>query len=260
MKTEREIKEVVQSKYGAIAAGKSASCCGGGGDTTTASAAALGYSTEQMAGMPEGADLGLGCGNPIDIAEPQAGETILDLGSGAGIDCFVVARAVGSSGHVIGVDMTQEMIDKARANASRAGLTVDFRLGEIEKLPVESGTVDAVISNCVVNLSPDKPRVFAEAYRVLKPGGRLAISDIVLESELPPAVRDSVEAYVGCVAGALLRDEYLGLIRDAGFENLEVVRQNRYAGSGGCAPAGVDDASLTKVLSIGVRARKRARA
>jgi SAM-dependent methyltransferase len=257
MKTKQELKQAVQSKYGDIASGRSASCCGG--KVTTAAAGFLDYRPEQIEGVPEGADLGLGCGNPLDLARPMPGETVLDLGSGAGMDAFLAARAVGPSGRVIGVDMTQEMIDRARANADRSGLAVDFRLGEIEKLPVESASVDAVISNCVINLSPDKPAVFAEAYRVLKPGGRLAVSDIVLERELPVAVRDSVEAYVGCVAGALLRDDYLDLVRAAGFEDVEVVRQSRYAGSSGCAPAGVDEASLAKVLSIGVRARKASR-
>ena len=174
------------------------------------------------------------------------------------MDCVVAARAVGPTGRVLGVDFTPQMIEKARANAARVSgsASVEFRLGAIEDLPVESGTVDAVISNCVINLSTDKPRVFAEAFRVLRPGGRLAVSDIVLGAELPPAVRASVDAYAGCVAGASLRDDYLRLIREAGFTDVEVLRESRYAAGASCAPSGVDPAALSQVISLGVRARK----
>jgi len=250
-----KLKTAIQDKYGAIAEGKSASCCGGGA-TTLAGAESLGYSKEQAAVGAVGADLGLGCGNPIDIARLEAGETVLDLGSGAGFDCLLAAKAVGKTGTVIGVDFTLSMIEKAQANAAKMGASIDFRFGEIENLPVESGSVDAIISNCVINLSQNKPRVFAEAFRVLKRGGRLAVSDIVLGAELPAGVRESVEAYVGCVAGAMLKDEYLQLIRDAGFERIEVVRENRYTGSSGCLPEGVDTQALTQVTSLGVRAYK----
>ncbi len=274
MKSARELQEAVRTKYGAIAAGHSSGCCGGeaatgdaaksasccAGQVTTTGAEALGYRPEDLESVPAGADLGLGCGNPIDLAEPKPGETILDLGSGAGIDCFLAARAVGPTGRVIGVDFTPAMIEKARVNAARVGAQIDFRLGAIEQLPVESESVDAVISNCVINLSTDKPRVFAEAFRVLRPGGRLAVSDIVLGAELPPAVRDSVEAYAGCVAGASLRETYLTMIRDAGFVDVTVAKETGYASGDGCAPAGVDPTALAQVRSLGVRARKPVRA
>ena len=168
--------------------------------------------------IPEGANLGLGCGNPVALASLRPGETVLDLGSGGGIDCFLAARKVGPEGRVIGVDMTAEMIHLARENAQKSGLkNVEFRLGEIENLPLEDGSVDAVISNCVINLSTDKERVFREIYRVLKPGGRMMVSDIVLDGELPAKVKDSVAAYTGCIGGALKRDDYLAAIVKAGF-------------------------------------------
>src|SRR5439155_2783507 len=176
------------------------------------------------AAIPEGADLGLGCGNPLADAGVKPGETVLDLGSGGGIDCFLAAREVGPGGHVIGVDMTPAMIERARANAVKSGVTnVEFRLGEIEHLPVADGSIDLVISNCVINLSPDKPAVFREALRALKPGGRLAVSDLVLTRPLSQQARNDVELYVGCVAGALLKDEYLDAMRSAGFGAVESV-------------------------------------
>jgi ubiquinone/menaquinone biosynthesis C-methylase UbiE len=189
----------------------------------------MGYSEEDLRAAPEGANLGLGCGNPLAHASLKEGETVLDLGAGAGFDCFLAARRVGKTGRVIGVDMTPEMIQKARENARGWGLgNVEFRLGEIEKLPVEDGSVDVLISNCVINLSPDKPRVFREAFRVLKPGGRLMVSDIVLLRELPEAIRDSVSAYVGCISGAVLKDEYLNAIREAGFRGIEVLERRTF--------------------------------
>ena len=254
MTQEIRLKDAIQEKYGAIAKGESAGCCGGG--TTLAGTETLGYNPEQIAVGAGGADLGLGCGNPIDLAELKAGETVLDLGAGAGFDCLLAAKAVGESGTVLGVDFTLAMIEKAQANAEKMGVHIDFRFGEIENLPVESGTVDAVISNCVINLSQNKPRAFTEAFRVLKRGGRLAVSDIVLGAELPAIVRESVDAYVGCVAGALLKDEYLRLLSETGFERIEVLREVRYTGTGGCLPEGVDEKALTQVLSLGVRAYK----
>src|SRR6185295_19011457 len=180
--------------------------------------------------VPEGADLGLGCGNPLAYAEVRAGETVLDLGLGAGIDCFLAAKEVGPQGHVIGVDMTPAMLERSRANAVKHGhANVEFRLGEIEHLPVADASVDAVISNRVVNLLQHKDQVFREALRVLRPGGRLAISDLVLTRELTPELRSNVELYCGCVAGAALRDEYLALIRAAGFRDVEVMAESRYA-------------------------------
>jgi len=186
----------------------------------------MGYTESEMNSVPEGANLGLGCGNPTAIAALRPGETVVDLGSGGGFDCFLAAAKVGNTGRVIGVDMTAEMIDLARANAKKGGFAnVEFRLGEIENLPVGDCTADVVISNCVINLSPDKDRVFREAFRVLKPGGRIMVSDIVLLRELPGEVRNSVAAYVGCVAGAVSRDSYLNAVREAGFSNIRVLQE-----------------------------------
>ena len=180
--------------------------------------------------LPSEADLGVGCGNPLALAEVKDGDTVLDLGSGAGIDCFLASERVGASGRVIGVDMTEEMLQRARINADKGGYAnVEFRKGQIEDLPVDTGSVDRVISNCVINLSPDKSKVFSEALRVLRPGGVLTVSDIVLTQPLPAPIRDSISAYVGCVAGASLRDDYLGAIRDVGFEQVEVVGEAAYA-------------------------------
>ncbi len=177
-----------------------------------------------MNAVPEGANLGLGCGNPVAIASLKEGETVLDLGSGAGFDCFLAANAVGDKGKVIGIDMTPEMLALARENAKKGDYkNVDFRLGEIENLPVADASVDVIISNCVINLSPEKERVFSEAFRVLKPGGRMMVSDIVLLKPLPEEVRDSEEAYVGCVAGAVLKDEYIGAMKLAGFTAIDIV-------------------------------------
>jgi SAM-dependent methyltransferase len=190
----------------------------------------IGYTKEELEAIPGDADLGVGCGNPLALAEISEGDTVLDLGSGAGIDCFLASARVGPSGRVIGVDMTDEMLDRARRNADTGGYAnVEFRKGHIEDLPVEADSVDLVVSNCVINLSPDKSKVFGEALRVLRPGGRLAVSDIVLTQPLPESIRDSVEAYLGCVAGASLKDDYLATIRDAGFEQVEVVGETAYA-------------------------------
>jgi len=192
--------------------------------------AALGYTSEQAAAIPEGANLGLGCGNPLAHAELVAGETVLDLGSGAGIDCFIAARQVGPAGRAIGVDMTPAMIDRARANARRASVTnVEFRLGEIEHLPVADGSVDAIVSNCVVNLSPDKPAVFREAWRVLRAGGRLLVSDLVWTKDVPDALKARVDRSVGCVAGASRLEDYLALLSAAGFRDVAVVERAGYA-------------------------------
>jgi arsenite methyltransferase len=183
----------------------------------------MGYTEEDLASVPEGADLGLGCGNPQAIAALRPGETVLDLGSGAGIDCFLAASRVGPAGRVIGVDMTPEMVTKARANASRISASnVEFRLGEIEHLPVADASVDAIISNCVINLSPDKGAVFREAMRVLKPGGRLAVSDVVATQAIPQEVADSVEALTGCIAGAAAVGTIRAMLADAGFEGITV--------------------------------------
>jgi arsenite methyltransferase len=226
---EEDVKKNVRRSYGKIAetggscCGPSASCCGGGASAETISVG-LGYSRDDVQNVPEGANLGLGCGNPIALASLKEGETVVDLGSGAGFDCFLAARAVGKGGRVIGVDMTPEMLDKARSNARKGGYgNVEFRLGEIENLPVADRTADIVISNCVINLAPDKERVFREALRVLKPGGRLMVSDLVLLQELPADLRESVEAYVGCIAGASLKDDYLAAVKKAGFGDIRIV-------------------------------------
>ena len=183
----------------------------------------LGYTDEDLAAVPEGSNLGLGCGNPVALASLKEGETVLDLGSGAGFDCFLAAKKVGEKGKIIGVDMTPEMIDKARENAQKGGFTnVEFRLGEIEYLPLADNSVDAAISNCVINLSPDKEMVFKEIFRVLKPGGQMMISDIVLAEELPDSVKNSVRAYSGCIAGAILEEDYITLIKKVGFTNVTI--------------------------------------
>jgi len=226
-KTADEVREKVRERYGNVAK-KTASgggCCGSSGAEVVMSQA-VGYSPEELGAIPAEANLGVGCGNPTATAAIRPGDTVLDLGSGAGIDCFLAANATGPEGRVIGVDMTDEMLDRARANAARSGYTnVEFRKGMIEDLPVEDGTVDVVISNCVINLSPDKPKVFSEIFRVLKPGGRMVISDIVVKEPLPDAVRNSIEAYAGCIGGAMQADEYLELVRQTGFS--EVVEQSR---------------------------------
>ena len=235
------IRRTVRERYGQRAkagtscCGTSRSCCGSQGSQDSVSTA-VGYSEQQLNAIPEGADLGLGCGNPTALASLEEGETVLDLGSGAGIDCFLAAQAVGPTGRAIGVDMTAEMIDRARENARASGVeNVEFRLGEIEHLPVADGSADVVISNCVVNLSPDKPQVFRDAFRALKPGGRMLLSDIVLLKPLPEEVKQSIEAYVGCVAGASMKDDYLAAIEAAGFRDVEVLKEvsadSAFAGS-----------------------------
>jgi len=225
---ETEIKKVVREGYAQIAKRESPCCapstsCCGGTDLAEYIGKTIGYQDEELKSVPEGANLGLGCGNPTALASLKEGEIVLDLGSGAGFDCFLAANKVGNKGKAIGVDMTPEMLEKARENAQKGGYeNVEFRLGEIENIPAADSSVDVVISNCVINLSPDKTKVFQEAFRVLKPGGRLMISDITLLKELPDFIRNSIAAYVGCISGALLKDEYLAVIGQAGFHQVKV--------------------------------------
>jgi arsenite methyltransferase len=222
--TSEQTRQAVRDRYGSIARsateqGCGPSCCGSGAD----SGRELGYSAAEIAAAPEGSNLGLGCGNPQAIAALKEGETVLDLGSGGGFDCFLAARQVGPNGHVIGVDMTADMVTRARANARRSGAgNVEFRLGEIEHLPVADSTVDVILSNCVINLSPDKSGVFRDAFRVLKPGGRLAISDVVTTKPLPADVAVDLSALTGCVAGAASADTVRTLLEEAGFRQIRV--------------------------------------
>jgi SAM-dependent methyltransferase/N-acetylglutamate synthase-like GNAT family acetyltransferase len=228
-----DIKSAVRQRYGAIAV-RGGSCCGpsarkGGGCGCGDASLDIGYAPTDLAAAPDGANLGLGCGNPVALASLKEGEVVLDLGSGAGFDAFLAARRVGPGGSVIGVDMTKEMLVKARSLAARHGYAnVEFRQGDIEALPVATASVDVIISNCVINLSTDKAKVFREAFRVLKPGGRLLVSDLTLLRPLPWALRRDMDAYAACLAGALLKEDYLAAIRAAGFDQVEVVGESSY--------------------------------
>ena len=231
------VKKTVRERYGRIAeengsCGCAPTCCSPGGKATEdvsdagAVSQGLGYSAEETGAVPEGSNLGLGCGNPQAIAALKPGETVLDLGSGAGFDSFLAARAVGPTGRVIGVDMTPEMVSKARKNKANGDHeNVEFRIGEIENLPVADASMDVIISNCVINLSPDKPRVFREVFRVLRPGGRIAVSDIVAIAPIPEELRKDWELYTGCVAGASLVDDLKAMLKEAGFTNIRIVRK-----------------------------------
>ncbi|NOQ91024.1 MAG: arsenite methyltransferase [Gammaproteobacteria bacterium] len=232
-----EIRQNVRESYAQVAeasnegasCGEGASCCGITDDATINALVStrLGYSEDDLENVPEGADMGLGCGNPRVIASIQSGETILDLGSGGGFDCFLAAAETGDSGHVIGIDMTPTMISKARNNAVKGKYTqVEFRLGEIEHMPVANDVVDVIISNCVINLSPDKNQVFAEAFRVLKSGGRLAISDVVASTELPEEMKKDLALYSGCMSGASLITELENILQQCGFEKIKIAPQD----------------------------------
>jgi SAM-dependent methyltransferase len=234
METGEKIKKSVREGYAKIAK-KGGSCCapacscGESVDLSGDISRKIGYGDEELNSVPNGANMGLGCGNPTALASLREGETVLDLGSGAGFDCFLAANKVGGTGKVIGVDMAPEMIDKARENAKKGKYkNVEFRLGEIENLPAADNSVDVIISNCVINLSPDKEKVFAEAFRVLAPGGRLMISDIVLLKKLPNFIKKSVEAYIGCLSGAVMKDEYLEMIKNAGFKNVKIMDESYF--------------------------------
>jgi arsenite methyltransferase len=249
---DQDIKEVIKERYGRIARGEQTFCCPTCGPTVTDQCLAVGYTAEDLQLVPELAVLGVGCGNPTALADLKVGETVLDLGAGAGIDVFLAAKRVGERGRVIGVDMTQDMVAQASRLAEQHGYgNVEFRLGYIEQLPVESATVDVIISNCVINLTPDKLASFTEVYRVLKPGGRMLIADLVTDGELPPDVRSSAAAWADCLAGAMAKEAYLETIRQAGFGAVTVVSESAYE-----AP-GMDVRLQGKILSIKVRALKR---
>lgn len=255
---EEKIRKIVREEYGRRAnRPRASSCCGPSNEMSSAQSsscgtgscggaitipadkrdgflkkyyAQLGYSEQDLKSIPDGANLALGCGNPTAYASIQEGETVLDLGSGGGLDCFIASNKVGKTGKVIGVDMTPAMIDRARENASKGNYdNVEFRLGEIEHLPVADNSVDLIISNCVINLAPNKENVFREAFRVLKPGGRLMVSDIVLLKELPDVVRTNVQAYVSCIGGAIMKDKYIEAIEKVGFKDVEIVDQSNFS-------------------------------
>ncbi|MGV8124786.1 MAG: arsenite methyltransferase [Candidatus Xenobiia bacterium LiM19] len=223
---EETIRQTVREEYGKIATDGGSCCCGCSCTSVEEIGEKVGYSPEEMEAVPDGANLGLGCGNPTAHAAIKEGDIIVDLGSGAGFDCFLAARKTGKSGRVIGVDMTPQMLERARENARKGGYdNVEFRLGEIENLPVADNYADKIISNCVINLSPYMERVFCEAFRILKPGGTLYVTDIVLTEELSREVRESVILYVGCIAGALLKEEYLKLMDRAGFTSINLLKE-----------------------------------
>lgn len=251
--TNEKIKNTVKARYSQIAEKRGQSCCAGCGCGVSplAQTEAIGYSREDLRCIPEEALMGLGCGNPTAIAELKPGETVLDLGSGAGIDAFLAASKVGPNGSVIGVDMTKEMIDRAADIAKHNGYTnVEFRLGEIEKLPVDDSSADVVMSNCVINLAPDKAKVFREAYRVLRPGGRLSISDIVADRALSHEMRNDFDAWARCIAGALEKQQYLRVIKETGFTDLQVLSSREFY---------VEDNNndeMAKLSSITIRAYK----
>ena len=262
-----QLREVVREKYAEIAKSSLQDCgtsCCGSGEEAEDNFNMIGDAYDGVSGYVADADLGLSCGVPVEHSGLQPGQTVLDLGSGAGLDVFVARNEVGESGHVIGVDMTTEMIAKARENAENSGFdNVEFRLGEIEHLPVVSDSVDVVISNCVLNLVPDKQRAFTEIFRVLKPGGHFCISDIVSSQQLPAWLKGVAEAYAGCVAGAIPKEDYLELIKDTGFSEITVASESRIQ-----VPAGLIASSLTSeqqnealakdlhVMSVTVTAKK----
>ena len=233
MKTSKEIKDAVKEKYGQVAKGEiasvepKASCCGTEGQTIVNLAPR--YAEADQAAIPEGADLGLGCGTPAAYADMREGMTVLDLGSGAGIDCFVASRHVGKSGKVIGVDMTEEMIRKANENKAKVRAeNVDFRLGEIENLPVEDNSVDRVISNCVINLVPNKEKAFGEIFRVLRSGGKFTVSDIVVDGQITEEERRDASLWAGCISGALDKQVYIGIIKQTGFTEIRIASEKKY--------------------------------
>ena len=250
---EKEIKEFVKNRYAKIAKKEDSccSCCPSGEDLITEQAQAAGYSPEELKSIPEEAVFGLGCGNPTALAEIQEGETVLDLGSGGGIDVFLAANKVGDNGKVIGVDMTPEMIETAVKNSQKGGYTnVEFKLGEIENLPLEENTIDVIISNCVINLTPDKNNAYREVYRVLKPGGRILVSDLVTEGFIPEEIRRNFQAWSECVGGAMEKQDYLNTIKNAGFKEVEILEQHFFTEND------MDERLIGKITSIQLKAIK----
>lgn len=247
----QDIKKIVKDRYGKIARNEESYCCSTCGPTTADQCLAVGYTAEDLQIVPEGAILGVGCGNPAALADLTEGETVVDLGSGAGIDVFLAAKRVGEQGRVIGVDMTEDMVARGRQLAREHGFgNVEFRLGEIEHLPLDADSVDVIISNCVINLTADKLVSYREIYRVLKPGGRILISDLVTAGELPEDVRQSAAAWADCLAGAMEKETYLETIRRAGFAEVSVVSESPYE-----AP-GIEARLQGKIISVKVRAFK----
>jgi arsenite methyltransferase len=252
---DRKIKEFVKERYSKIAIKEdSCSYCGGSGkklDETQKQTKAMGYSEDEILSIPEEAVYGLGCGNPTALADINTGETVLDLGSGGGIDVFLASQKVGKNGKVIGVDMTPEMVETAEKNASEAGYkNVEFRIGEIENLPINDGLIDVIISNCVINLTTDKSTAYSEAFRVLKPGGRILVSDLVSEGYIPLDMRKNFQAWSECIAGAIDKDRYLDIIKEAGFRDVEIVKSHYFT------EPNMDEKLVGKILSIHVRAFK----
>ena len=249
---DKEISRFIKERYGKIARGEETFCCPTCGPTTVDQCLAVGYTVEDLKSVPDLAILGVGCGNPTALAELREGETVLDLGAGAGIDVFLAAKRVGERGRVIGVDMTADMVAKGTMLAQKHGYdNVEFRLGEIEHLPVGSDSVDVIISNCVINLTRDKLASFREAYRVLKPGGRMLIADLVTEGQIPEDVRKSFAAWADCLAGAMEKEEYLQTIRRANFTEVTIVSQRPYD-----APE-MDPRLQGKIISVNVRGVKK---
>lgn len=226
MKKSEEIKKIIKKSYGNIAQSSGSCCSCGSNMKAQKQSGQMGYSTDEMSAVPDGSNLGLGCGNPLAIASLKEGDVVLDLGSGAGFDVFLAARKVGNTGKAIGVDMTDEMLEKAKINAQKGGFTnVEFRKGDIENLPIDDNSIDMVISNCVINLAPDKAKVFKETYRVLKTGGKLMVSDVVLIKPLPEDLKNDKDLLVGCVSGAILKEDYLNHLKQAGFSNITIHKE-----------------------------------
>ena len=250
---DKNIKEFVKERYSKIASNKEESCgCGcNGKDSIIKQAQVAGYTLEDIKSIPSGAVFGLGCGNPTALAEINKGETILDLGSGGGIDVFLAAQEVGETGKVIGVDMTLEMVETAVKNAIKGGYeNVEFKLGEIENLPVEDNSIDLIISNCVINLTPDKIKAYGEAFRVLKPGGRILVSDLITDGFIPDEIRESFQAWSNCIAGALEKHEYLDAIKNAGFRDVEIKSEKVFT-----EPL-MDERLVGKIVSVQIKALK----